>query len=428
MGNTCPNVNEKEDKVSKDKYKCCYHLIISKNDFVIECSPIGKGGFGNIYKVKHKKTNNIYAMKEMNKVSIIKRKCISNIINELKALQCIRNELFIINIQYAFHSIDSLYIVTDYLSGGNLRSCIHKHNNTNNKFKESEIKFIIANIVLCLRTLRLKGIVHRDLKPDNLLFDSNGYLHLADFGIARIVPYIYDKDTSGTPGYMAPETYLNNHKYSKYYQVDYFALGVICYEMVFGKRFYHNRNHQEIKEVLLNKNIRVDVKDLPRNGKYADPKGMCDFMNRLLKRKYNERLGFGDINEIINHSWLSDVDWEKMMNMQVKSPFAVDTVSEGNDYYVKHHRKKSECDYNEMEYKTLVRKINKLKVFDNYYYNGDMYLSCKKDNDVNAVVNDECNCICDDNNVNDKSIGILDNKTNRTDRSVSSSKKSTNYL
>ena len=60
-----------------------------------------------------------------------------------------------------------------------------------------------------------------------------------------------------------------------------------------------------------------------------------------------------------------------------------------------------------MEYKTLVRKINKLKVFDNYYYNGDMNLSCKKDNDVNAVVNDECNCICDDNNVNDKSIGIL---------------------
>ena len=424
MGNTCPNVNEKDERM-KHKINCqLTHLC--KNDFIIEY-PIGKGGFGNIYKVKYKKTNRTYAMKEMNKVSIIKRKCISNIINELKALQYIQNELFIINIKYAFHSTDSLYIVTDYLSGGNLRSCIRKHNKTN-KFKESEIKFILANIVLCLQTLRLKGIVHRDLKPDNLLFDNNGYLHLADFGLARMVPYIHDTDTSGTPGYMAPEAYLN-HKYSKYYQVDYFALGVICYELVFGKRFYHNRSYQELKEVLLSKNIHIDVNDLPRNGKYADPQGMCEFMNGLLKRKYNERLGYNDINEIINHSWLSDVNWEKMKCMQIKSPFKITTANEVDHYNVKRSRNNLECEYNEIEYKTIVKKINKLKVFDNYYYNGDVCLSCKKD-DINEVVDDSSNCICENNNnnMNDKSIGILDNKMNRSDRSVSSSKKSTNYL
>jgi serum/glucocorticoid-regulated kinase 2 len=379
MGNTCSQINEKINPNPSTSQI----TPLSITNFIKEY-PIGKGGLGHIYKVIHKQTNQIYAMKEMNKASIIKRKCLSNITNELKALKQIQNEQFIINIKYAFHSESALYIITNYYPGGNLRNCMHLYTN-GKQFKEHEIKFIIANIVLCLQTLRNKGIVHRDLKPENLLFDNKGYLHLADFGIARIVPYVNDIDTSGTPGYMSPESYFNC-KYSKYYQVDYFSLGVICYELVFGKRFYHRLNHQELKEMLLSKSIHVRSKDLPKSISFNNPKLICDFINKLLKRKYHERLGFNDINEIVNHPWLKDMPWEKLKCMQIESPF----TKEGEiDNYIPDSRNIWEMTQNVTKYKKLVTKFNKHNSFDKYYFNIDYYIYQKNHTNNNIVCNND---------------------------------------
>jgi len=131
---------------------------------------------------------------------------------------------------YAFQDRDHLYLNMDYLSGGDLRYhlCRKKKH-----FSEAEAKFFISSLLLALQYLHSNNVMHRDIKPENLVLDANGYLYLTDMGIAKL--YNKDKeliDSSGTPGYMAPEVITNkNHGFG----VDYFAIGVMVYEFMLGR-------------------------------------------------------------------------------------------------------------------------------------------------------------------------------------------------
>lgn len=116
----------------------------------------------------------------------------------------------------------------DLLSGGDLRYHIARHR----RFSEEQTKFFIACIIIALDYVHNKSILHRDIKPENLVFDENGYLRVTDFGIARIWNPDNSKETSGTPGYMAPEVMCRqNHGVA----VDYFAVGIIAYECMMGR-------------------------------------------------------------------------------------------------------------------------------------------------------------------------------------------------
>lgn len=130
--------------------------------------------------------------------------------------------------QYAFQDRDNLYLVMDLLGGGDLRYHIARHR----RFSEEQTKFFITCILVSLEYIHNKSILHRDIKPENLVFDDKGYLRVTDFGIARIWNPENSKETSGTPGYMAPEVMCRqNHGVG----VDYFALGVIAYECMMGR-------------------------------------------------------------------------------------------------------------------------------------------------------------------------------------------------
>ena len=121
---------------------------------------------------------------------------------------------------FSFQDNDFLYIAMDLLTGGDLRYQIFKQK----IFFEEQTKFIISCIIISLEYIHTNNILHRDLKPENLVFDSKGYLKLTDFGIAKVYRKENNKDTSGTPGYMAPEV-MNGQNHT--IAVDYFALGVI---------------------------------------------------------------------------------------------------------------------------------------------------------------------------------------------------------
>lgn len=130
--------------------------------------------------------------------------------------------------QYAFQDFENLYIVLDLLSGGDLRYHVSRYR----KFSEEQTKFFMACILLSLEYIHNKSILHRDIKPENLVLDEKGYVGLTDFGIAKIYQKENYTETSGTPGYMAPEVMCaQNHTIA----VDYFALGVIGYEFMIGK-------------------------------------------------------------------------------------------------------------------------------------------------------------------------------------------------
>ena len=207
--------------------------------------------------------------------------------------------------------------------------------------------------------MNLNNIIHRDIKPENLVFDENGYLKLADFGIAR--RYKKDKmllDTSGTPGYMAPEILLNK---TQNYNVDYFSLGVVTYELVFQRRPYKGRNRKEIIEKMLYREVNLKPSDAPDNFDLS----ICDFINKLLKRKQKERLGNEGIKEIMDHPWLSDINWEKILCMEMdKVPFK---PKKGDNFDIVSANK--EDYYNIDNYETCLRKINGKNYFSKFYFN-----------------------------------------------------------
>lgn len=129
---------------------------------------------------------------------------------------------------YAFQDMENLYLVMDYVNGGDLRY----HMGSRRRFTESECKFIAACIIVALQYLHNNGIIHRDLKPENLVFDKEGFLRLTDLGVSRVSKPANAADTSGTPGYMSPEVICRR---DHTFPVDFFALGVIIYEIIIGK-------------------------------------------------------------------------------------------------------------------------------------------------------------------------------------------------
>ncbi len=285
----------KEEKLSKSSFK---FLNI-----------IGRGGFGKVWKVYSKKYKAIYAMKEMSKTKIIDKRSEKSVKAERDLLERM-NHPFIINMHFSFQDNDHLYIAMDLLTGGDLRYqlCLKK------KFSEQETKFFLACIILSLEYIHSNNIIHRDLKPENLVLDSKGYVKLTDFGIAKFYVKENKRETSGTPGYMAPEVMCaQNHTIA----VDYFALGVIGYEFMNGKRPYLGKNRKEIKAKILSTQVQVKKGMIPEGWGTES----ADFINRLIQRKPANRLGLRGPTEVKEHLWFKNYDWKNLYLGKLKAPF-----------------------------------------------------------------------------------------------------------
>ena len=274
---------------------------------------IGKGGFGKVWKVYSQKYKKFFAMKEMSKAKIIDKKSEKSIKNERDILSSMHHP-FIVNINFSFQDQDTLFIGMDYLNGGDLRY----HTNKYKKFTEKQTKFFIGCIILSLEYLHKNNIIHRDIKPENLVLDSNGYVKLTDFGIAKKYVKNNSKDTSGTPGYMAPEVLCSqNHTFT----VDYFAIGIIGYEFMNGVRPYLGKNRKEIKEKIMAKQAQVKKSQIPKDWSLES----ADFINRCLQRKPSSRLGLGGTSEVKEHSWFKYFPWKDLYLKKIEPSFIPDT-------------------------------------------------------------------------------------------------------
>ncbi|CAK81344.1 unnamed protein product (macronuclear) [Paramecium tetraurelia] len=298
MGN-CNITDKKEFSESQN-------LSVNNFEFI---EVLGKGGFGKVWKVKRRKNKSYFALKMMSKAKIIGKKSVTSVMNE-RALLCQLRHPSLINLVGAFQDRENLYLVMDLLSGGDLRYHIGK----NKKFSEAETKFFCACIIIALEYLHSQGIIHRDLKPENLVFDSEGYLRLTDLGIARIWRPDNSADTSGTPGYMAPEVLCRqNHGIA----VDYFALGVIVYECMMGRRPYVGRSRQEIRDNVLAKQVQIKKNEVPTTWSLE----AADFANQLIQRKPAQRLGSDNPEAVKNHKWFDGFEWNKLLNRQLQPPY-----------------------------------------------------------------------------------------------------------
>ena len=248
-------------------------------------------------------------MKEMNKSKIIDKKSDKSVKSERDLLSKL-NHPFIINMHYSFQDSDNLYLIMDLLTGGDLRYHICKKR----YFTEDQTKFFLSCILLGLEYCHFYKIIHRDIKPENLVLDSKGYVHITDFGIAKIQQTNNHKETSGTPGYMSPEVLCGqNHTIA----VDYFALGVMGYEFMLGVRPYLGKTRKEIKEKVMAKQVIVHKSDIKEGWSLES----ADCINRLLQRKPGKRLGVHGANEVKRHIWFQNFPWKDLYNKKLLSPF-----------------------------------------------------------------------------------------------------------
>ena len=310
----------------------------------------------------------------MSKVKIIDKRSEKSIKTEREFLSKLRHP-FIVNMNCAFQDFENLYLVMDLLTGGDLRYHVCKLR----RFSENKTRFFFACIILGLEYIHSNNIIHRDIKPENLVFDDKGYLRITDFGVAKIRKEDNSTETSGTPGYMAPEVLLaQNHSFP----VDFFAIGIMGYEFMYGQRPYLGKNRKEIKLQVLRKQAKIYPDDIPEGW---GPESV-DFINSCLKRKDSRRLGFtGGVNDLKNHIWFKDFDWDALLNKTLKAPFI---PPKGGNYDKKYCEAVENHTEETLErYQNYREKKNFEKLFEGYTYINEEITRITSGNDTRMTTN-----------------------------------------
>ena len=269
---------------------------------------IGTGSLGKVILVKYNKNKNIYAMKALSKTKIKLNKQEEHSKSE-RDLMVTLSSPFIVNIKFAFQDETKLYIVSEFLQGGDM--FFHMHHSTIN-FSESTVKFYIIEIILAIEFLHENNVIYRDLKPENILMDKEGHIKISDFGLSKRLENQKDKAYTlcGTLQYLAPEI-LKNKGYDK--SVDWWSLGCIYYEMLTGKLPF------KIKGNKINPSVFEEKVNFNEN---MNPL-LINLISQFLTINPKKRLGYGihGIKKIKEHPYFEGVDWDKYLRKEIEPPF-----------------------------------------------------------------------------------------------------------
>ena len=236
---TCKN-NTTKDQIEKQRiYKKNFEKSSKIGDFVL-IKMLGKGAHGKVLlceKKDHKKKQ--YAMKIIKKRHIIEKNQIEHIISEKNILSKLSHP-FLVSLKETFQNEHKIFFVMEFMNGGEL----FQHLKKIKQFSEEQTRFIVACVVTALSHLHNKDYVYRDLKPENVLLDEKGYAKLTDFGLAKkLKGSEMAKTFCGTPEYLAPEIIFGNGSNRA---ADWWSLGILVYELLFGIPPFYSKNHQEM--------------------------------------------------------------------------------------------------------------------------------------------------------------------------------------
>ncbi|GAQ03224.1 serine/threonine-protein kinase 32B [Aspergillus lentulus] len=268
---------------------------------------VGKGAFGKVRIVEKKDTGLTFALKYIRKEEVVRSESVRNIIRERRMLEHL-NHPFLCNLRYSFQDIEYIYIVVDLMNGGDLRFHISRK-----CFTEEAVRFWMAELGCALRYIHSQGIIHRDVKPDNVLLDSEGHVHLADFNVASdFRPGKPLTSKSGTLAYLAPEVYEGGGYYC---EVDWWSLGVTFYECIYNKRPFEGRSQDVLSE-----NIKkAQPKYYVTNPAVSVP--CLRAMSALLEKDRSKRIGATGFDTFTSHMFFAEIDFVALERKEVPPVF-----------------------------------------------------------------------------------------------------------
>jgi RAC serine/threonine-protein kinase len=275
---------------------------------------IGKGNFGKVMLVTLNASGETFAMKVLSKKHIVESNEIEHTMSECSILQRLSHP-FLIKLHYAFQTEDKLYLILDFVNGGEL----FYHLQREKKFAEGRVRFYGAEILLGLEHLHNNSVLYRDLKLENLLLTSQGHVVMTDFGLSKDGLVGSEARTGtfcGTPEYMAPEM-LSAKGYGK--QVDWWSFGSLIYEMLTGLPPFYSQDIQEMYRRIVSDRLTFPphVSENTRS-----------LLSLLLEKDPSKRLT--DPELIKRHPFFEGIDWDALYHRKVTPPFTPPVKSGGD--------------------------------------------------------------------------------------------------
>lgn len=313
---------------------------------------LGKGAHGKVLLCERRDgRHERYAMKIIKKQHIIDSNQIEHTIAEKVILSRLTHP-FLVSLKHAFQNEHKIYFVMEFMKGGELFQHLRKVK----RFTEEQTRFIAACIITALGHLHNKDYIYRDLKPENVLLDEKGFAKLTDFGLAKnLTVGDVAKTFCGTPEYLAPEIILDKGCNRP---ADWWSLGVLVYEMLFGLPPFYSKDVQEMyKKTLLNP-LRFSSKIM------ISPEAK-DFIAGLLVKAPSKRLGsIADSLEVMSHPWFKDFNWARLLDRNITPPYNPSVAEWERNFdpgFTKEPPKDSICS---ADPNTLFRYKSQFRIFD----------------------------------------------------------------
>jgi len=275
---------------------------------------LGEGAFGKVYLVEHKLTNKVLAAKVISKEHILRGDDVDVTMTERRILALGTEKNFLTTLHSSFQTLNKLFFVMEYASGGDLMFQINKMG----KFTAKQTKFYAGEILLALSFLHERKIIYRDLKLDNVMLDRDGHIKLTDFGLCKegIGGRDLTETFGGTPNYMAPEV-IQTYMYGTGgygHSADWWSFGVLVYEMLAGGNPFTEEEEYGLYQQILHMEVTFPpwISEVDQ-----------EFISALLERDPFSRLGCFPQNceAIKDHPFFEEMDWVALQNKEIDPPF-----------------------------------------------------------------------------------------------------------